>query len=307
MTGRIFEIQRFSIHDGPGIRTTVFMKGCPLKCLWCHNPEGISREPMLSFMPEKCIGCGYCFRVCPQHAHGMSDGTHVLERELCRACGQCTTECYAEALELIGRDVTVDEVIDEVLRDKPFYETSGGGLTLSGGEPMMQVDFTEALLARARDEQLHTCMETCGFSSWDNYLRVLPMVDLFLVDVKDMDPARHREFTGVELAPIVQTIRKLHEAGKPLMLRLPIVPGYNDRDDHFVAVARLVKELPGLEGVEIMPYHRLGTSKVDRLGLDASTREQSSPPDDDMLRGWIDRFAELGVTLVNPRPQDTTE
>jgi len=299
--GRIFDIQRFSIDDGPGIRTTVFMKGCPLRCTWCHNPEGMSADPVLSFMPEKCIGCGYCLRTCPNEAHRMDpEQGHVLDRASCRACGKCSKECYTGALELVGRDVTVEEVIDEVLRDRSFYETSGGGMTLSGGEPMMQIEFTEALLARGKGEGLHCCIETCGFCDFSLMERVLPYVDLFLYDIKETDDARHREFTGVPNRLILQNLRALHERGACMLLRLPIIPGYNDRDDHFDAVAALARDLPNLQGVEIMPYHRLGTSKVDRLGMDPAAREQSQPPEQETVNDWINRLREAGVNVVNP-------
>ena len=304
--GRIFDIQRFSIHDGPGIRTTVFMQGCSLNCKWCHNPEGIPGETLLSFIPDKCIGCGFCFETCRKSAHRMDGGMHVLDRSLCDVCGRCTAGCYAGALELIGKEADVEEVIGEVLRDRPFYETSGGGITLSGGEPMHQAEFTEALLRRAVEENLHTCMETCGFARWEHYERVLSLTDLFLADVKEMDPQRHREYTGVDNAIILENIERLHDAGRPVMLRLPLIPGYNDREDHFAAVAAYAGGLTELAGVEIMPYHPLGTDKVKRLGLDRESREKSSRPDDVVLRRWIDFLEDRGVSLVNERPAAET-
>ncbi len=234
----------------------------------------------------------------------MEGDVHILNRSVCKVCGKCTTECYAAALELIGKEASVVEVVEEVMRDKPFYETSGGGITLSGGEPMMQIEFTEALLRSAEKNKLHTCMETCGFSSWEHYERVLPVTDLFLADVKEMIPARHRDFTGVDNVLILQNIRKLHDAGKPVILRLPIIPGYNDRDDHFAAVAQYALSLPKLCGVEIMPYHQLGTSKVGRLGLNPARRERSYQPDGGMQSKWINFLEERGVRVLNKRPAD---
>jgi pyruvate formate lyase activating enzyme len=299
LTGRIFEIQRFSIHDGPGIRTTVFMKGCPMRCIWCHNPEGISSKPDLSFLPEKCIGCGACFRLCRNEAHrieerpspdpqkaGQTLQVHVLDRTRCVVCGACTTECYAKALELAGREVTVDEVIGEVVRDRPFYETSGGGLTLSGGEPLFQIDFAEALLRRAKEEGLHCCMETCGFGEWGRLERLLPLVDLFLYDLKETDPDHHAEFTGVSNDLILRNLRALHERGATIRLRCPIIPGCNDRDEHFAGIASLAGELPNLEGVELMPYHRLGESKVGRFGFDRTGRPTPESPANGAVSGW---------------------
>jgi len=298
--GWIFDIQRFSIHDGPGIRTTVFLKGCPLRCVWCHNPEGMGPEPVLSFVPAKCIGCGYCVRVCPNGAHRMDpEEGHVLDRELCRVCGSCTEECYAEALELVGREATVDEVIDEVLRDRSFYETSGGGMTLSGGEPMTQTDFTEVLLRRAKQERLHTCVDTCGYCDFSCFQRILKYVDLFLYDVKDMDDARHREFTGVPNGLVLDNVEALHRSGARILLRLPIIPGYNDRQDHFERVAMLARRLGDIEGVEILPYHKLGTSKLERLGLPDAMPRRPEPVDEDRMALWISALRERGVNVVN--------
>ena len=297
MIGRIFEIQRFSIHDGPGIRTTVFLKGCPLKCRWCHNPEGISPKPHLSFLPDKCIGCGYCLKACRRHGHKMVEGRHVLDRDVCEVCGACTRECYAGALELVGRDVTVVEVLDEVMRDKPFYQTSGGGLTLSGGEPLMQFEFTEALLKGAKAEGIHGCIETSGFADFSRFERLLPLVDLFLYDIKDMDEARHIQFTGVSNDLILRNVKALHDRGAKVRLRLPIIPGWNDRDDHFQGVAGLAKAMPNLEGVQIMPYHVLGISKLDRMGFRRSDWAESRMPEPDTVAGWVARFAEFGLKV----------
>ncbi len=298
VVGRVFDIQRFSIHDGPGIRTTVFVKGCPMRCTWCHNPEGIGTESVLSFIPDRCIGCGYCHRVCPRGAHAMVDDVHVLDRGKCRACGTCAAECYAGALEIIGYEITAAEALAKVLRDRPFYETSAGGMTISGGEPLMQIDFTEALLTAAREEGLHCCLETCGYADWPRLERIADLVDLFFYDLKDMDDARHVEVTGLSNELILANLRRLHDRGAEIVLRLPIVPGCNDRDDHFSAVAALTRSMPKLRGVEIMPYHRLGEGKRERLGLPASTMGRTSNSDE-LLPRWIERFRELGVEVVN--------
>jgi len=296
LTGRIFDIQRFSIHDGPGIRTTVFMKGCPLRCIWCHNPESISTRLQLSFVPDRCIGCGHCFRCCPNGAHRMEGDRHVLDRALCKSCGACAEQCYAGALELVGRDATVGDVLDEVLRDKPFYDTSGGGLTLSGGEPLLQIDVAEALLAGAKEHGLHCSIETCGYADFAAIERLLPHTDLFLYDIKETDPARHVEYTGVTNERIVANLHALHDAGATILLRLPIVPGLNDRPDHFQNIALLAQGLPRLLAVQIMPYHRLGTSKQERLGMEPSLPETAAP-DKETVAGWNATLRKLGVRV----------
>ncbi len=299
-TGRVFDIQRFSIHDGPGIRTTVFLKGCPLRCLWCHNPEGIRREPLLSFALDKCIACGTCVDTCPNQAHVMDPQKgHVFLRERCQACGKCAELCPTRALELVGRDVSCDEVLDQVLRDRLFYEASGGGVTLSGGEPLLQIEFAEALLRGASEAGVHTAVETCGHVSFARLARVAPHTDLFLYDVKETDDALHRKFTGVPGRRILDNLRALHDAGASVLVRLPIVPGLNDREGHFREVARIVRPLSGLLGVEVLPYHSLGIGKRPRFGLESDDGADPEPPSQDTVAGWVDFLRSLGVRVIN--------
>jgi len=267
LKGRVFDIQRMSIHDGPGIRTTVFLKGCALRCAWCHNPEGLDPNPQLSFAPALCIGCGDCARVCPNGAHLTVDGVHQLDRSRCKLCFACVEACCSTALEIVGKEMTVDEVLAEVIRDKPFYDESGGGMTVSGGEPLAQFEFTKNLLIAARVRGLHTCLETSGFNSCVDVTALVPLVDLFLFDVKETDPERHRAFTGQSNAAILDNLRRLDAAGAAIVLRCVIIPEVNLRDSHLEAVAELARSLRKGRGVEIMGYHRLGEGKRQRLGI----------------------------------------
>ena len=299
VVGRIFDIQRCSLHDGPGIRTTVFMKGCPLRCAWCHNPEGQTSRPLLSFVPEKCIGCGYCLRVCRNQGHRVLDGRHALDRAKCVVCGLCTRECFAGALEVVGRDVTVEDVLEVVLRDRPFYESSMGGITLSGGEPLLQAAFSKALLQQAKQAGLHCCVETCGQYEYDRLEAVAPYVDLFLYDWKESDPARHLDYCGASNERILANLRALHDAGRKIRLRCPIIPGFNDRSGHFQGIAALAQSLPNLEGVELLPYHRLGESKIRRFGLDHEAMLRVKAVDPDSLPRWTEFLRRRGLVVVN--------
>ena len=299
-TGRVFDIQRFSIHDGPGIRTTVFLKGCPLRCLWCHNPESVRPEPLLSFAVDKCISCGSCVEACPNDAHIFdAQQVHVLLREKCDLLGKCAAVCPSGALELIGQDISCAEVLDPVLRDRLFYELSGGGITLSGGEPLLQIDFSEALLATARAAGLHTAVETAGHVTFARLARVAPHTDLFLYDLKETDDARHREYTGVSVQSIQDNLRALHDLGASILVRLPTVPGLNDRPEHFRAIADIVRPLTGLLGVEVMPYHSLGIGKRHRLGLESDRDIDPEPPNTETVAGWVESLRGLGVRVIN--------
>ncbi len=286
VTGIVFDIQRFSIHDGPGIRTTVFFKGCPLRCAWCHNPEGISPQPRLSFVETLCIGCRACVEACQHGVHRFEGGRHLLDRDACRACGACVEACPPRALELAGREVSASDVLSVVVRDRPFCEESGGGMTLSGGEPAMQPDFAVALLRAAKEEALHCCVETCGHCRWEHLERMAPHVDVFLYDYKETDPERHRRSTGVDNALILENLRQLDRAGARIVLRCPIVPGLNDRDDHFAGIARVAGGLENLLWVDLLPYHRLGLGKRERFGLDGLAIIDAETPSAEAVEEW---------------------
>ena len=299
MSGQIFDIQRFSLHDGPGIRTTVFFQGCPLRCRWCHNPEGLSGEACISFSAERCRLCGACAGVCRSGAHELVPTQHHLNREQCKRCGACVAVCSAGALERVGRTARVGEILEEVLKDSVFYRTSGGGLTVSGGEPTLQIDFLEAILQQARGAGLHCAVETCAHTPWERLDRIRGLVDLFLIDLKETDPERHREYTGVSNDLILANLRRLHDVGASIILRLPLIPTLNDRAEHFAALAALVRTMPSLRGVEIMAYHALGESKRTRLGLDPSGLPAYVEVPNELIASWQAQLRELGVSLIS--------
>lgn len=303
MTGRIFDIQRFGIHDGPGIRTTVFLKGCFLRCYWCHNPEGISYEPLLSFLPAKCIGCAECVEACPEAALRMEKKEEAacaaLDRRQCTNCGDCAAVCDAGALQMVGRDVTVEEILSVVMRDRDYYEASGGGLTVSGGEPLFQPDFTEALLRAAKSEGLHCCLETSGCAGWSDLERMLPVVDMFLYDWKETNPRLHESFIGQSNEKIRANLRALHGAGASIVLRCPMIPEYNARREHLDGIVALARELPNLKGVDILPYHRLGRAKLERFGLVSQMPASVAPPDRETVKSWISYLGKRGVRMVS--------
>jgi len=294
ITGFIFNIQRFSIHDGPGIRTTVFLKGCPLHCFWCHNPEGLKLKPEIQFYPARCILCGECVQVCEQGAHQMQGDLHIYDRSVCIRCGKCVEECCAEALQMSGKKVTADQVIEEVRRDQPFYTTSGGGMTLSGGEPLLQPEFTRAILEACRAEEIHTAIETCGSYRWDELARLLPLIDLVMMDLKTMDPDKHLTATGIPNQRILENARHLAETNKPIIFRVPIVPTVNSTLEEISAIAQFVRELGDMRSengagpgkgisLELLPFHRLAGDKYKSLGMEYRASDLQTPEREQMI------------------------
>ena len=261
--GDIFGFQAFSVHDGPGIRTTVFFKGCPLRCIWCHNPEGIPGRPLLSFSSNRCISCETCMHLCPD-VHRKIDGVHVLDRTACKLCRRCVDACPAGALEVVGRTMTAGEVVADLVRDNRYYLASGGGITISGGEPLIQPEFASAILQMIRPTGIHCAVETCGAVPFSAFEQIAPYADLFLYDLKETDPDRHREYTGANLLPILDNLRLLRKLGADIIIRCPIVPSLNDRPDHFRALAAISMELG--RPLELLAYHPLGASKSERMG-----------------------------------------
>ena len=297
VSGIIFNIQYFCINDGPGIRTAVFLKGCSLSCLWCHNPEGIPERRLLSFAWNKCILCGECAKICPE-AHAFDNGRHDIFREKCpdELLDRSADVCPTKALAVVGSNVSAGEVLAKITRDRNFYAESGGGVTFSGGEPTMQKEFLFALLRLASHEGIHTALETSGFCDFEYYESILPYVDLFLLDFKEVNPQKHMEFTKVDNKLIMENIGRLHDAGAKILLRCPIIPGLNDRDEHFEGIARMTAIYPNLLGAEIMPYHRLASAKADRMGLDL--QEEYVQPSSGTVEAWREKVRSFGGRVV---------
>ena len=290
MTGTLFNIQRYSIHDGDGIRTLVFFKGCPLRCLWCSNPESQAGGPELGFISSRCPGrdgCdALCVAACPRGAVSFdTEGKPAVDRRACNACGDCALHCLKDALKIVGRQMTVDEVMAEVDKDRPFYRRSGGGITLGGGEPLLQHRFAAGLLEAAHDAYLHTALETCGHAPWHHFEAVLRHTDLLCYDIKHADPGRHRELTGQSNELILDNLRRALslKAASDILVRVPVVPGCNSSEPEISAIARLVSGL-GLHRIELVPYHQLGVAKYGQYGRDYPLRGCSAPAEADMDR-----------------------
>jgi pyruvate formate lyase activating enzyme len=277
VAGVIFDIQRFSLHDGPGIRTSVFLKGCFLDCIWCHNPESKDPKPEIAYYPGACVSCGACVTACPKNLHRFRWDGHTFIRRGCVRCGACAEACVAGALKLIGRRISAGEVLGEVKKDAAFYRNSGGGMTISGGEPFYQSRFTLALLRLAKEGGLHTCVETSGAASFKVLRAAAAVTDLFLYDLKETGAEQHQSFTGVPNTGILENLEKLDGLGSRTVLRCPIIPGRNDRDDHLRGIAAIANRLKNVTRVEIEPYHPLGISKADSIGKPLAHADMAVP------------------------------
>ncbi len=271
--GIVFNIQRFSMHDGPGIRTTVFLKGCTLNCAWCHNPESIDPKPQLQYFKEKDTGCKACENVCPKGI--QLDEELPAKNSGCDACGICAESCPNQARKIAGKEMTADEVLSEVLKDKEYYENSGGGVTLSGGEPLLQSDFAAEILKKAKKHGLHTTLDTAGNVPWSNFSKVLPYVDLVLLDLKIMDMELHRKYTGHSNKAIHENAKKLFETGLQVNIRVPVITGVNDTIENARATAEFIKGYDNITEVKLLPYHSLGLDKAKSIGMEQ--QEFSSP------------------------------
>lgn len=299
LTGRVYDIQGFSVQDGPGIRTTVFLKGCPLRCPWCHSPESQAFYKQLSWISMRCLGTercqDRCVKACPKNAIAHA-GTRMdavsqtelqlihVDRTLCDNCGECAAACHPHALYLCGEDYTVDEIVEKVLADRSFFEHSGGGATVSGGEALCQPDFTREVLRRLKEEGIHTALDTTGYAKWETVESVMPYVDLFLYDLKHMDSAKHKEIIGVPNEPIIENAKRIAAAGGKMQVRIPVIPMFNDSEENIRKTAELCRELgDAVTVIQLLPYHNLGVAKYQRIS-DGKVLEATPPSDEKMQR-----------------------
>ena len=293
--GMVFDIQKFSLHDGPGIRTIVFLKGCSLKCIWCSNPESQKSFRQILFNASKCIDCGTCREICAQNAVSGENQSYPIDTRLCDGCGRCCEECPTQALKWSGKPLRVSAVLAEIEKDRAFYESSGGGVTFSGGEPLSQPMFLKHLLSACRSSGIHTAVETCGFSQWKYLQEVVPHTNLFLFDLKHMDPAVHKEMTGRGNRVILENLKKLNRSGANIIVRIPVVQGVNDSKANLKETARFISSLH-IRRVHLLPYHHYGESKYQMLGKIYALKDLDALSDQD-LAAAADLFKEFGLSV----------
>ena len=292
--GIVFNIQKFCIHDGDGIRTCVFLKGCPLRCIWCHNPESMKKAPELSFDKQKCSSCGRCLEVC--NGRTIENGILKIERKNCTTCGKCADTCLNDANEIIGKEMSASEILDEVMKDKIFYDTSGGGITITGGEPSFQADFTLEILRLSKEAGISVAMETCGIGSDDFYKKAADLGTTFLYDIKCIDPVRHRELTGADNTLIMSNINYLMDSGADVIIRLPLIPDCNDSDEDIASLASFLNKNKGrYRYAQIMPYHSLGIGKSEKTGTTAVYIHDSA--DSATISRWCELFSSHGTDV----------
>ncbi len=307
--GRLYDIQGYSVQDGPGIRTTAFLKGCPLRCPWCHSPESQLGKKQLSFMSIRCLGvevCGSrCIKACAKNAielgktrKNITDDTEIqmihVKRDLCDDCGDCAKQCFADALYLCGKDYTVSELLERLLKDKSYYETSGGGVTISGGEPLMQIDFVESVLKKLKENGIHTALDTTGYAKWEVLQRTMPYTDLYLYDLKHMDSEKHRKVVQVPNELILENAQELAAHGKKLQIRIPVIPLFNDDPENIRKTAEFCRKLgDAVTMVQLLPYHNFGVMKY--LRISDGPAFEATPPSDEYMEKLKDMIGGYGL------------
>lgn len=293
---KISAIKRFAVHDGPGIRTTAFFKGCPLHCRWCHNPEGINPQKQLAFFVNKCVLCGSCASVCPVSAHEIVNGKHIFRREKCVFCEKCVDVCPVEALVLYGKEYAPSELAAELVADKPFYKASGGGITVSGGEPLLHADYLVRLFEILKKDDIDIAVDTCGCVARENIDAVLPYADIFLYDIKHIDSQKHKEGTGMGNELILENLKYLDAVGAKAEIRYPFIPGFNSDENTLRAVAGFLSKLKCVTGIRVLPYHNMAGSKYEALGLKNNLPAQL--PTDESVAAAKNIFAEYGINVL---------
>ncbi len=297
-SGVIFDIKRFALHDGPGIRTTVFLKGCPLSCWWCHNPESQSVDPVYFHRGHLCVECGACVEACPQGARVRSNGGITRDATGCTTCGTCVEVCPSGAAGIVGRRVTVDELMLDIERDTPFFDQSGGGVTFSGGEPLTQPAFLGDVLDRCGEHDIHRTVDTCGFANKDALRSIAERVDLFLFDLKFMDPVLHRRYTGVRNDRILENLEMLSRLGKPIHVRIPVIPTITDIEGNFEAIGEFVAALPNPAPIRLLPHHSTAMEKYARFDMEKRLPAGVGPPSRHDLERIASRLADYDLEVT---------
>lgn len=294
-SGTIINIQKYSIHDGPGIRTTVFLKGCPLNCWWCHNPESQNPRPEIMLFKERCTGCGSCFKRCPTKAIELIKGFPVIHESKCTLCGKCSDFCPSNARELVGKDISIKDLMKEIIKDEVFYEESNGGVTFSGGEPLMHADYLSDVLNICKDKNIHTTVDTSGYATWEQFKKIIDKVDLFLFDIKHMNSEKHLEYTGASNHVILENLKKLSERGSNIYIRMPIIAGINDDDENIDRAVEFLSKL-NIIHVDLLPYHKMGMDKYRRL--DRSYKLSGlEKPTEEVIAKIAEKFKSAGIKI----------